>query len=81
MTLQQILYALKISETGSMNKAASELFVSQPTLTNAIHDLETEIGQNIFSRSNRGVALTEVGHRFLGDARSILGQYQTLLEK
>ena len=81
MTLQQIIYALKIAETGSMNKAASELFVSQPTLTTAVHELEAEIGQRIFSRSNRGVALTEAGYRFLGDARSVFGQYQTLLEK
>ena len=81
MTLQQILYALKISETGSMNKAAAELFVSQPTLTSAVHELETEIGQRLFIRSNRGVAMTEAGHRFLGDARSILNQYQTLVDK
>ncbi len=81
MTLQQILYALKISETGSMNRAASELFVSQPTLTNAIHELEAEIGQALFLRSNRGVVPTEAGRRFLGDARSILNQYQTLKDR
>ena len=81
MTLQQILYALKISETGSMNKAAAELFVSQPTLTNAIQELEAEIGQIIFQRSNRGAVPTAAGQRFLGDARSILNQYQTLKDK
>ena len=81
MTLQQIVYVLKIAETGSMSKAASELFVSQPTLTNAVHELEKEIGLSIFIRSNRGVALTEEGHRFLGDARSMYSQYQLMLDK
>ena len=81
MTLQQLQYALKIAGTGSMNKAAADLFVSQPTLTSAVHELETEIGQSIFLRSNRGVVPTEAGQRFLGDARSICNQYQTLVDK
>ena len=81
MTLQQILYALKISETGSMNKAAAELFVSQPTLTSAVHELETEVGQSLFIRSNRGVVPTEAGRRFLADARSVFNQYQILQDK
>ena len=81
MTLYQLIYAVKIAESGSMNRAARELSVSQPTLTSAIRELEAEIGQSIFSRSRQGVALTQEGHRFLGDARSILAQYQDLLDK
>ena len=62
MTLLQIYYALVTSETGSMNKAAEKLFISQPTLTSAIKELETETGITIFNRSNRGVSLTNEGH-------------------
>lgn len=49
MTLQQIKYALTIAKTGSMNKAAETLFVSQPSLSAAIHELEKEVGIRIFS--------------------------------
>ena len=53
MTLQQINYVLKVASVGSMNKAAEELYISQPTLTSAIRDVEKEIGIVIFSRNNR----------------------------
>ena len=43
MTLQQLRYAVTIADMKSMNKAASELFVSQPALSNTIHDLEEEL--------------------------------------
>lgn len=55
MTLQQLHYAITISEIGSMNKAAENLYISQPSLTSAIKDLEKEIGIQIFHRSGRGV--------------------------
>ena len=58
MTLQQIYYTIKISETGSMNKAAEILYVAQPSLSGAIRDLENELGITIFHRSGRGVTLT-----------------------
>ena len=54
MTLQQIYYVLTIAETGSMNKAAEALFVSQPALTGAVKELESEIGICIFERTSRG---------------------------
>lgn len=54
MTLQQIYYAITISETGSMNKAAEILYVAQPSFSGAIHDLENELGILIFHRSSRG---------------------------
>ena len=49
MTLLQIRYALLITEVGSMNRAAELLFMSQPAITSAVHDLEEEIGITIFS--------------------------------
>lgn len=81
MTLQQILYALTIAEVGSMNKAAEQLYVSQPTLTNAIKTLEDEIGFPVFLRTSRGVALTEEGAEFLRYGRQVYLQYDLLMER
>ncbi|MBR3147647.1 MAG: LysR family transcriptional regulator [Eubacterium sp.] len=81
MTLQQLLYALTISEKGSMNKAAEALFISQPSLTLAMKDLEKEIGITIFRRSSRGVELTNEGADFLVHARQIYQQYELLRDK
>ena len=64
MTLQQLKYILAISETGSMNKAAEQLYVSQPSLTSSVQELEKEIGIKIFNRSGRGVTLTNDGVEF-----------------
>lgn len=81
MTLVQMKYIITISETGSLNKAAETLFVSQPSLTNAVKELEKELGITIFYRSGRGVTLTNDGAEFLMYARQIYGQYESVLEK
>lgn len=80
MTLQQIHYALTIAAFGSMNKAAEELFISQPSLTNAIKELEKEIGASIFIRTSRGVVPTKEGEEFLLYLRQLYQQYE-LIEK
>ncbi|MBQ9673915.1 MAG: LysR family transcriptional regulator [Ruminococcus sp.] len=81
MTLQQINYAITIAETGSMNKAAVKLYISQPSLTSSIKVLEKEVGINIFIRSGRGVALTPEGEEFLMYARQVYQQFELLNEK
>lgn len=81
MTLQQIHYALTISETCSMNKAAEKLFISQPSLTSAIKELERETGIMIFRRTSRGVTQTNEGREFLMYARQVYQQYELLTEK
>ena len=81
MTLQQILYAITISDFGSMNKAAETLFISQPTLTNSIKELENEVGITIFRRSGRGTALTAEGEEFLIYARQLYQQYELINKK
>ena len=58
MTLQQLKYALTIADCGSMNEAAKQLFISQPSLSETMKELETEIGLDIFLRSNRGIVIT-----------------------
>ncbi|MGI6511211.1 MAG: LysR family transcriptional regulator [Catenisphaera adipataccumulans] len=81
MTLQQIFYALTTADMGSMNKAAEKLYISQPTLTSAIKELEGETGITIFNRTSRGVTLTADGRDFLMYARQIYQQYELLKEK
>lgn len=81
MTLQQLNYAITITRTGSMNKAAEQLFISQPSLTSSIKELERELGITVFNRSGRGVTLTAEGAEFILYARQVYSQYENLLEK
>ena len=81
MTLQQLKYALTIAETGSMNKAAEQLYVSQPSLTASVQELEKETGILIFNRSGRGVTVTNDGAEFLQYAHQVVGQFDILTEK
>lgn len=81
MTLQQLKYALTIAETGSMNKAAEQLYVSQPSLTASVQELEREAGILIFNRSGRGVTVTNDGAEFLQYAHQVVGQFEVLTEK
>ncbi len=78
MTLQQMKYVIEIAERGSMNEAAKSLFMSQPSLSATIKDLEDELGITIFQRSNRGIELTTEGSEFLGYVRQILDQYSLM---
>lgn len=80
MTLQQIRYAITISETGSLNKASELLYVAQPSLTSALRELENELGVTIFNRTGKGVTLTPDGAEFITYARQLYGQYDDLLE-
>ncbi len=81
MTLQQILYVITISEYGSMNKAAEMLYISQPTLTSAVKELENEVGINIFQRTGKGTVPTAEGEEFLIYARQLYQQYELLNER
>ena len=81
MALQQLKYALMIAETGSMNKAAEQLYVSQPSLTASVQELEKETGILIFNRSGRGVTVTNDGAEFLQYANQVVGQFDILTEK
>ena len=81
MTLQQLKYAVTVAECGTISAAAEKLFISQPSLTTAIRELESEMGVTIFSRTNRGVIVSREGEEFLGYARQILAQAQLLQER
>ena len=78
MTIQQLVYAITISEVGSMNRAAEDLFITQPTLTKAIKELENELGISLFVRSGKGMTLTPDGRDFIVYAKQISQQYDIL---
>ena len=81
MTLQQLKYADAVAECGSLSEAARQTFVTQPTLTESIRALEEELRVAIFSRSNRGIAVTREGEEFLASARQILDDAARITEK
>ena len=74
MTLQQLKYVTEVADRGSITEAAKSLFIAQPSLSAAIHELEEEIGVALFLRSNRGVLITPEGAEFLGYARQVVQQ-------
>ena len=81
MTLQQLKYVVMVAEKGTITEAAKKLFISQPSLTNAIRELENEMNITIFDRTNKGISVSKDGEVFLGYARQVLEQANLLKEK
>ncbi len=75
------MYAVTVAEEGNLSNAAKKLFIAQPSLTAAIHDLEEEFGIQIFIRSNKGIKVTSEGEEFLGYARQVLEQTKLIEER
>ena len=81
MTIQQLRYAITISEIGSLNRASEILYISQPSLSSAIRERDKDLGITIFYRGGRGGALTNDGAEFIRYARQVVAQYERLTEK
>lgn len=81
LTLQQLKYVVTVAEKGTISEAAKELFIAQPSLTNAIKELENEIQISIFTRTNKGIIISNKGDEFLAYARQVLEQANLLEEK
>lgn len=81
LTLQQLRYVTMVAKTGTITEAANKLYISQPSLTSAIHELENEMNIVIFRRTNKGVSVTKEGEDFLGYARQVLEQVAILEDK
>ena len=81
MTLQQLKYVIEVADRGSITEAAKSLFIAQPSLSAAIHELETETDTKIFKRSSRGVLITPEGAEFLGYARQVVQQAALIEDK
>lgn len=81
MTLQQLRYIAMVAEIGNITEAARKLYISQPSLTAAIKELEKEMQVTLFHRTNKGVVVTNEGDLFLAYARQVLEQTNLLEEK
>ena len=81
MTLQQLKYVIEVVNCGSISEGAKRLFISQPSLSNAIKELEKELGIDIFNRTSRGITLSADGMEFLGYARQVVEQANLLEER
>ena len=81
MTLNQLHYIITVAEAGSMNRAAERLYITQPSLTSAIKELERELGITVFHRNGRGVTLTNDGAEFLLYAKQLYSDYLSITEK
>ena len=80
MTLQQLTYLVTVADCGNITEAAEKLFISQPSLSAAIHNLEKEMGVTAFTRSNKGVTVTIEGEELLSFARMLLEQADNMKE-
>lgn len=81
VTLQQLQYFIEVAAEGSISAAADLLYVSQPTMSAAMKDLETRVGRDLLARSTRGVTLTTDGAEFLGYARQVVEQVALLEQR
>ncbi|MCD8133152.1 MAG: LysR family transcriptional regulator [Clostridiales bacterium] len=81
MTLQQLKYVITVAETGSITEAARKLFVSQPSLSSALKEIEKEAKITIFHRNRNGATLTDEGMEFTGYARQVIQQMELLEAK
>src|ERR1051325_5838229 len=75
-TLRQLQYFVAVAEQGSVTRAAQNLSISQSSITEAIKELETDLGVSLFERHPRGLHITHNGHQFLRHATKILAGVQ-----
>ena len=78
MNLEQFRYIKEVVQCRSISKAAKQLFLTQPTISNAIHNFEEEVGYKVFRRSNQGVELTEDGEKLMGSIDIILHEVENI---
>lgn len=81
MTLQQLKYVVTAVRYGSISEAAKQLYISQPSLSNAVRELEKELGIEIFTRTSKGITLSTAGTEFLSYARQVLEQAELLEQR
>ena len=81
ITLQQLQYFIEVAAEGSISAAADLLYVSQPTMSAAMKELESRVGRALLRRSARGVTLTADGAEFLGYARQVVEQAELLEQR
>lgn len=81
MNFNMLKYIVEVVETGSISKAANNLYISQPTLSTQISNFEKELGQDIFIRGNRGINLTDYGAEVYKEAKALIEQFEITKNK
>ena len=81
MRIEQLEYFLEIARTGSINRAAENLFLTQPGLSSAVKSLEKELGTTLLIRTSSGIDLTKDGQVIAENAGSVLEAYRQMLNK
>ena len=81
VTLQQLQSFIEVAAEGSISAAADLLYVSQPTMSASMKDLEARVGRSLLVRSARGITLTSDGIEFLGYARQVVEQVALLEQR
>ena len=81
MTLQQLKYFVTVAECKNITSAAEKLFISQPSLSAAIHNFEKEMGVTAFARTNKGIKITREGEELLSYARNLLEQADIMKDR
>lgn len=81
MSITQLKYLVAVVKAGSINEAAKSLYISQPTLSKAIKELEKEMGITILMRTSTGITLSTDGAEFLSYARQIIETVELLENK
>ena len=81
MEFREILYVKTIADFGNLTKAAKHLHIAQPSLSQSLKNIETSLGVPLFTRTKRGMVLTEYGVNFINDASPILSAYFQFMDK
>ena len=81
MTIRHLRIFIEVVKNGSMSAAASRLYISQPTVSQAIRELEEHYGVLLFNRLNRKLYITEAGRKLFSYAKSVVKQFDDLEEK
>ena len=76
--LKELSYVVAVAQTGSVSKAAENLFISQPSLSRYIRDLESRLGVQLFQRVGNRVSLTYAGEKYVETSKQILALYENL---
>lgn len=81
MTLQQLKYLVAVANFGSINAASKSLYISQPSLSEAISNLEQELGFHIFERTSKGIKITQKGMELIKESNDIVLSFEQMEEK
>ena len=81
MTLQQLKYLVAVANSGSINAAAKSLYISQPSLSEVIQNLEQELGFSIFERTSKGIKITQQGMEIIRESNDIVHSFELMEEK